>query len=82
MRDLYAAAVQIECPDLSSSAALQAYLVKVMEWKLTRGTFRPGLLQKVELNNDEEVRRCFATPDWKGLRHVMQMSRGGVGIAH
>lgn len=60
MRDLYAAAVQIECPDLSSSA-LQAYLVKVMEWKLTRGTFRPGLLQKVELNKDEEVRRCFAT---------------------
>ncbi|CAL1130305.1 unnamed protein product [Cladocopium goreaui] len=39
----------------------KAYLVKVMEWKLTRGTFRPGLLQKVELNNDEEVRRCFAT---------------------
>ena len=40
---------------------MQAYLVKVMEWKLTRGTFRPGLLQKVQQNSEEEVKTSFAS---------------------
>lgn len=40
---------------------VQAYLVKVMEWKLTRGTFRPGLLQKVQQNSEEEVKTSFAS---------------------
>ena len=40
---------------------VQAYLVKVMEWKLTRGTFRPGLLQKVQQNSEEEVKTSFTS---------------------
>lgn len=43
------------------TALMQAYLVKVMEWKLTRGTFRPGLLQKVQQNSEEEVKTSFAS---------------------
>ena len=48
-----------------TTALTQAYLVKVMEWKLTRGTFRPGLLQKVQQNSEEEVKTSFAS-----LAHV------------
>ena len=43
------------------TALMQAYLVKVMEWKLTRGTFRPGLLQKVQQNSEEEVKTSFTS---------------------
>ncbi|CAK9080363.1 unnamed protein product [Durusdinium trenchii] len=42
----------------------KAYLLKVLEWKLTRGTFRPGLLQKAQLNSEEEVKRCFQRLGW------------------
>ena len=29
----------------------QAYVCKVAEWKLSRGTFRPGLMQKANWNS-------------------------------
>ncbi|CAK9080243.1 unnamed protein product [Durusdinium trenchii] len=64
-----------------------AYLLKVLEWKLTRGTFRPGLLQKAQLNSEEEVKRCFqaaydllAAPDADGSKAVKALtSLQGVG---
>ena len=54
----------------SSSSWLEAIAIRLdvsetstptrsQEWKLTRGTFRPGLLQKAQLNSEEEVKRCF-----------------------
>lgn len=33
-------------------------LVKLMEWKLTRGKFRPRLQQLVESNNEDYVEKC------------------------
>ncbi|XP_068964301.1 uncharacterized protein [Petaurus breviceps papuanus] len=36
-------------------------LVKLMEWKLARGKFRPRLQQLVATNSEELVKRCTAT---------------------
>lgn len=38
----------------------KAYVCKVAEWKLSRGTFRPGLLQKVQSNSEQAVKKAFA----------------------
>eukprot|EP00392_Amoebophrya_sp_AT5.2_P019299 g20078.t1 len=38
-----------------------AQLSKVVQWKLKKGTFRPGLLQKAESNSAEKIREA-----WRG----------------
>lgn len=53
---------QEELPGIISSRS-QRYvthseLVKLMEWKLTRGKFRPRLQQLVESNSEETVEKC------------------------
>eukprot|EP00928_Gymnodinium_smaydae_P017032 TRINITY_DN1647_c0_g2_i1.p1 TRINITY_DN1647_c0_g2~~TRINITY_DN1647_c0_g2_i1.p1 ORF type:complete len:262 (-),score=67.43 TRINITY_DN1647_c0_g2_i1:218-1003(-) len=35
-------------------------LVKIVEWKLSRGTFRPGLLQKAQSNSEKSVKDAAA----------------------
>ncbi|XP_028332919.1 uncharacterized protein LOC114481989 isoform X2 [Gouania willdenowi] len=53
---------QEELPTLISSRAdkhiNQSELVKLMEWKLTRGKFRPRLQQLVASNSDDSVQKC------------------------
>lgn len=53
---------QEELPALISSRSekhlTQSELVKLMEWKLTRGKFRPKLQQLVASNGDDAVREC------------------------
>jgi len=35
-------------------------LSKIVEWKLSRGTFRPGLLQKAQSNDEKTVRHAYS----------------------
>ncbi|XP_028826176.1 uncharacterized protein LOC114784724 isoform X2 [Denticeps clupeoides] len=53
---------QEELPALISGRPLRylvhAELVKLMEWKLARGRFRPGLQRLVVSNSEEEVESC------------------------
>ncbi|XP_068161902.1 uncharacterized protein zgc:112496 [Antennarius striatus] len=53
---------QEDLPELISSRSDKhltlSELVKMMEWKLTRGKFRPRLQQLVESNSEETVKKC------------------------
>lgn len=53
---------QEELPGLISSRSQRfvtlSELVKLMEWKLTRGKFRPRLQQLVESNSEDSVEKC------------------------
>ncbi|XP_008312425.1 uncharacterized protein zgc:112496 [Cynoglossus semilaevis] len=53
---------QKELPTLISSRpdkhVTQSELVKLMEWKLTRGKFRPRLQQLVASNSEDTVEKC------------------------
>ncbi|XP_049419789.1 uncharacterized protein zgc:112496 [Epinephelus fuscoguttatus] len=53
---------QEELPTLISSRpdkhVTQSELVKLMEWKLTRGKFRPRLQQLVASNSEDTVEKC------------------------
>ncbi|KAI8905983.1 hypothetical protein EDD86DRAFT_64527 [Gorgonomyces haynaldii] len=48
-----------ELPKEIESKDPKQSLVKIMEWKLKRGTFRPSLLQKVQQNSQSLVKECF-----------------------
>jgi len=41
------------------SALDKATLTKIVEWKLSRGTFRPGLLQKAASNGEAVVKKAY-----------------------